>query len=160
MIRIANRRRWATIGLVTVALAAALGPVRSAQAATPVAQAASAPSTAARSALTTATLHIIRIKCYGQNDTWGSDEPYFAVNGDRVWERDNVDYLDTVQVDVYVPFTDVVTVEMWEDDGGLTGRDDLMARWFTFSGETSIGVQSRWTTMGGGSYIVYYEVVP
>jgi hypothetical protein len=59
-----------------------------------------------------------------------------------------------------VPFTDGATVEMWEDAGGLTGRDDLRARWFTFSGETSLGVQNRWTNMGGGSYIIYYEVIP
>jgi hypothetical protein len=143
--------RWLVLGLLTAGLVVT-GPA-SAQAAAAPAQAAAA------TALTSAQLHIVSIRCYGQNDTWGSDEPYFLVNGVRVWERGNVNYLQTVSVDVYVPFEDVVTLEMWEDDGGLTGRDDLMARWFMFTGEAGSGVHGVWTQYGGGSYIMYYEVV-
>jgi hypothetical protein len=136
--------RWLLLGLVTAGVMATVP----------------APAQAARaSALASAQLHIIRIVCYGQNDTWGSDEPYFRVNGVRVWGRGNVNYLNNIMVDVYVPFEDVATTEMWEDDGGLTGRDDLMARWFMFTGEAGSGVQSVWTQYSAGSYIVYYEVV-
>jgi hypothetical protein len=147
-----RRSRWLTFGVVAAALATTLLAVP-AQARVPA-------QAQAQSAMVSVRLHIIRITCYGKNDTWGSDEPYFNVNGTRVWRQGNVDYLETVQVDVYTPFDDVATVEMWEDDGGLTGQDDLMGRWFMFSGEVTSGVQSVWTSWSGGRYVVYYEVVP
>ncbi len=106
-----------------------------------------------------ATLHIIYIRCNEQDDQWGSDEPYITINGQRVWEAGNVDALDYVNVEINVPFDDQVNVQLWEDDGGLSGGDDLMGNWYMWAGEAGSGqhtVDSQYTS---GWYWFHYEVI-
>jgi hypothetical protein len=106
-----------------------------------------------------AQLHLLDLECLAENDGFGSDEPYININGQRVWSRGNVDRGDIELVNLRFDFDEVVTVELWEDDGGLSGRDDLMGRWFFFASEAGGGitkVRSQFTT---GLYDLRYEVV-
>lgn len=121
-----------------------------------------APSPAAAApAVQTVQLHIVNIECLFQNDTFGSDEPYLLVNGARVWSGSNVDDGDVARVDYQSGFDDVIQIDLWEDDGGLSGRDDHIATWFIFDSEVGTGthtVQSPWDS-GAGLYDLTYEVV-
>jgi len=122
-----------------------------------------APSSPAGAAPTiqTVQLHIVNIECLFQNDTFGSDEPYLLVNRARVWTGSNVDYGDVESVEYRSGFDDVITIELWEDDGGLAGKDDHIATWFIYDSEIGTGVhtvQSPWDS-GAGLYEMTYEVV-
>ncbi|HZM82737.1 MAG TPA: hypothetical protein VFC19_44035 [Candidatus Limnocylindrales bacterium] len=108
---------------------------------------------------TVAKLHLLDLKCLAENDSFGSDEPYININGQRVWSRGNVDRGDIELVDYRYDFDEVVTVELWEDDGGLTGGDDLMGRWFIFSGELGSGFHTLRSQYTAGLYDLRYEVV-
>lgn len=118
------------------------------------------PAAGASPGVQTVTLHIIDLKCLFQNDAFGSDEPYINVNGARVWARGNVDDGETVSVEYWTGFDDVIQIDLWEDDGGLTGKDDHMATWFIFASEIGTGihkVQSPWENPF--LYDMRYEVV-
>lgn len=119
------------------------------------------PAVAGPRARVAATLHVIDTTCRWQNDSFGSDEPYLRVNGVRVWSGSNVDDGDREPVEFWIGFDEVVQVELWEDDGGLTGEDDRIATWYVFAGEAGTGVktvQSPWETRPA-LYDLRYEVV-
>jgi len=119
------------------------------------------PAAVASPGIQTVTLHIINLKCLFQNDTFGSDEPYLVVNGARIWSGSNVDDGDTESIEYWTGFDGVIQIDLWEDDGGLTGRDDHMAVWFIFDSEIGTGVhkvQSPWG-VGPALYDMWYEVV-
>lgn len=83
------------------------------------------------------------------------------VNGVRVWSGSNVDNGDTEWIDFWTTFDEVIQVELWEDDGGLTGGDDRIATWYIFASEAGLGVQtvhSPWE-MRPALYDLRYEVV-
>jgi hypothetical protein len=121
--------------------------------------AAAAPPRAA--AMMVAQLHLLDLECLDENDEgwWTSDEPYINVNGQRVWSAGNVDRYEVLLVNLRFDFDEMVTVELWEDDGGLTGKDDLMGRWFIFAGEVGSGVHKVRSQYSFGTYNLRYEVV-
>jgi len=116
---------------------------------------------AAGPAVQTVQLHIINVECLFQNDPFGSDEPYLLVNGARVWSGSNVDDGDVERVDYWTGFDDVIRVELWEDDGGLSGRDDHIDTWFIFDSEVGTGTHTVQSPFGSGAglYEMTYEVV-
>jgi hypothetical protein len=147
-------RRWPVPGVL--AAAALLAGVPSPVAAAPTAGAPAAPT--ARAAVQ---LHVIDTTCQWQNDTFGSDEPYLLVNGVRVWSGTNVDYDDVESIEFTTGFDEVVELQLWEDDGGITGGDDHIATWYIFASEAGTGVhtvQSPWENRPG-LYDLRYEVV-
>ena len=106
-----------------------------------------------------AQLHLLDLKCRAENDSFGSDEPYINVDGQRVWSRNNVDRGDIELVNLRFDFDEAITVELWEDDGGLTGGDDLMGRWFMFAAESGNGITTVTSQYTAGWYELRYEVV-
>jgi hypothetical protein len=109
-------------------------------------------------AMVVAELHLLDLECLDKNDDWGSDEPYIRVNGVRVWGRGNFDNRDIFLINLRFAFDEVVTVEVWEDDGGLTGGDDHMATWQIFAAEAGSGVHKVRTQRTFGHYDLRYAV--
>ncbi len=106
-----------------------------------------------------AQLHLLDLESTDQEDDYGSDEAYLTVNGQKVWETDNFDPRDIRLVDFRFNFDEVVTVEAWEDDGGLTGGDDHMGTWYMWAAETGQGVKTVQTQEQAGTWKLRYEVV-
>jgi len=106
-----------------------------------------------------AQLHQLDLSCRAENDSFGSDEVYININGQRVWSRNNVDRNDIELVNYRFDFDDNVTVELWEDDGGVTGKDDLMGRWFFYAAEAGGGITTVESQYTAGKYDLRYEVV-
>lgn len=106
-----------------------------------------------------AQLHLLDLKCLFENDSFGSDEAYININGQRVWARGNVDAGDIELVNLRFNFDEVITVELWEDDGGLTGGDDHMATWHIFASENGLGILTVPSQFSAGRYELRYEVV-
>jgi hypothetical protein len=154
-VRTAARLRPTRVG------AAALLVLLTALAAPAPAAAAPTPTTGAAS-MVVAQLHLLDLQCLAENDDgtwWGSDEVYITVNGQRVWERGSVDRGDNLLVNYYYTFDELVTVQLWEDDGGLRGGDDHMATWYVFAVELGSGVHKVRSQYTAGSYDLRYEVV-
>lgn len=106
-----------------------------------------------------AQLHLLDLKCRAENDSFGSDEPYININGQRVWARGNVDRGDVELVNLRFDFDDAIAIDLWEDDGGLSGGDDLMGQWFAFAAENGTGIITLKNQFTTGWYELRYEVV-
>jgi hypothetical protein len=118
------------------------------------------PAAAQPAVQTTAQLHIFDVNCAQQNDEVFSDEPYLVVNGSRVWSGENVDDGDVEPVNLWFTFDDVITVELWEDDGGWTGEDDRMAVWHFWASEAGTGIRLAYIPSGQKArYWIRYEIV-
>jgi hypothetical protein len=153
----AHRRATRTVR--SVSLAAALALLVTLVAPSPAAAGpAAAPGVAA---MVVAELHLLDLECIDENDDgwWGSDEPFIVVNGQRVWDAENFDLRDIELIHIRIPFDELVTVEMWEDDGGLRAGDDHMASWYVFAAEVGSGVHKVRTQRTYGTYDLRYEVV-
>lgn len=118
-----------------------------------------APAAAGTGTQAVAQLHLLDLKCRAENDSFGSDEPYIVVNGQRVWTGSNVDRNDVELVNLRFNFDEVVTVELWEDDGGLSGGDDHMGTWHIFAAELGGGITTVKSQYTVGVYDLRYEVV-
>jgi hypothetical protein len=146
---------WSTsITAAIVLLTALVAPSPAAAGAAPTAGA----DPVGVAAMVVAELHLLDLECMDKNDDWGSDEPYITVNGQRVWQRGNFDNRDLELIDLRFPFDEVVTVEVWEDDGGWTGSDDRMASWQFTAAEAGTGVHKVRTPWTFGHYDLRYVV--
>ena len=150
---------WSTTVAAAIVLALLAGPSPVAAGAVPPSGAA---SNSAVAAMVVAELHLLDLECLRENDDgtwWGSDEVYITLNGQRVWERGGVDRNDVILIDLRLAFDDLITVQLWEDDGGLRGGDDHMATWYVFAAEVGSGVHKVRSQYTAGSYDLRYEVV-
>ncbi len=125
-----------------------------------VSTSANAPAARADSTIqVAATLHLFDLECGDKDDDWGSDEPYININGQRVWEAGNFDNNDIEFLDLRFGFNDTINVQIWEDDGGLTGGDDKMAEWTITAAEIGTGlVRVQTTENQAGWYFLRYAV--
>ena len=124
----------------------------------PPAAGAAPPRTAGAAAMVVAELHLLDLECRDKNDDWGSDEPYITVNGQPVWHTGNFDNRDIELINLRFAFDDVVTVEVWEDDGGWTGSDDRMGSFQFTAAEAGTGVHKVRTQWTAGHYDLRYAV--
>jgi hypothetical protein len=104
-------------------------------------------------------LHLLDLICEFENDGFGSDEPYITINDVRVWSGSNVDRGDVEFLDLRFDFSDSIHVELWEDDGGVTGSDDLEGDWWVSAVDVGTGIHTLQDQFGGGSYKLRYEVL-
>jgi len=153
-VRTVARRRtvrtvWSASIAVALALLAALaGP----------APGYAGPGPAPSTAMVVVELHLLDLECRDKNDDWGSDEPYITVNGQPVWRTGNFDNRDIELINLRFAFDDVVTVEVWEDDGGWTGSDDRMGSFQFTAAEAGTGVHKVRTQWTAGHYDLRYAV--
>lgn len=91
---------------------------------------------------------------------WGGDELYLTVNGKPVTETtpslstgDSYDFSPQ-----WTHFTDKVTINLYEKDGGWLNGDDYIATATFYASQAPAQDVLRWMDGDGGQYDVYFDL--
>jgi hypothetical protein len=114
-------------------------------------------------------LSLARLECHDNENSFGGDETYISVNGNRIWQTPEDDSLgegDTADLQSVepVPFRTSAAVSLWDADTGVFGDSDPPAGQigeeivrpaanFPFGQERDMNF-----TGDGASYTLYYSV--
>lgn len=103
-------------------------------------------------------LYIDRIQALKAGaDTFGKDDTYITLNGDKIWGEKGFSTGDTHKVEIAKPIGSSASVRLFDSDGFLNGKDDYMGG-FTVSAQPTNGMKTTTVSGGGSTYEVYYQV--
>jgi hypothetical protein len=112
-------------------------------------------------------LSLARLECHDNENSFGGDEAYISVNGNRIWQAEEDDsmsegetayLMDRVQP---YPFRGSAAVSLWDADTGVGGDSDdkLGENIVSIDANFPFGQERNMTFTGdGASYTLYYSV--
>lgn len=104
-----------------------------------------------------AALHLNSITCFEQEDTWGDDDAYIKIDGNRVWGPYDMDDDQSRPVDVWHNFTTSALVELMEEDD--IDNADRLGEFTATTAQVGAGEQHAYMTYDDASYRIDYEVL-
>ena len=95
-------------------------------------------------------LYIDRIQALKAGaDTFGKDDTYITLNGEKIWGDKGFSTGDTHKVEIAKPIGGSASVRLFDSDGFLNGKDDYMGG-FSVSSQPTNGLTTA-IVSGGGS---------